>query len=283
MRLLITGGSSYLGRHLVPLAVNHNFYTLSTYFENKPVLPGQHAQLNLEDGLAVAALVSKWKPDAVVHLAGSNRVSNMPGVIVQGTQNLCAALPPTTRLIHLSTDVIFDGLNPPYREDAPPTPVHEYGRTKAAAEQIVAQHRNHVIVRTSLIFGLVHKDRGTEGFERRLTRGEAFTLFNNQFRNPIWADTLSLACLELVKHSYVGILNVAGSEVIDRATYSQALLTYWGVETGTLLTVGADTSGRFPPDTRLDISLAKQLLETPLAGFREVVFRHKMSTDKKVN
>ena len=74
---------------------------------------------------------------------------------------------------------------------------------------------NHVIIRTSLIYGLQLMDRGTAWMVETLRRGRPVTLFTNQRRNPVWVETLCQACLELVTHEYRGILNVAGKTGTD--------------------------------------------------------------------
>ena len=73
-RILITGGSSYLGRHLVPL-VGAGHETIYTYFHNDPLaVPSAH-RLDIRDETAVVDLVTSFKPDVIIHTVGSNRVT----------------------------------------------------------------------------------------------------------------------------------------------------------------------------------------------------------------
>jgi dTDP-4-dehydrorhamnose reductase len=296
-RLLITGGSSYLGRHLVPIAgVQHE--VRYTYYQNDLMgtqgkLPSQGRgqelrgtqegesggeregerawRLDFRDGAAVRQVVTEWRPEVIIHLAGSNRSPDMTAVIEQGASNVAAAAALVdARLIHLSSDVVFDGRHAPYRESDPPNPIHEYGRAKAAAEAIVARYPNHVIVRTSLIYGRRLMDRSTEWIVAALREGRPVTLFDNQWRNPVWARTLSLACLELAQLDYRGILHVAGRQAMTRADFGLKLLDWWSIgERGSLI-IGP-SSDAWPLDCRLDVSLAADLLETPLFGVDEVL------------
>lgn len=271
-RLLITGGSSYLGQALVPLAVA-KFDTCYTYFSHDPQLDQQATaiQLDLRHHEQVHHLVKEWQPHIIIHLAGSNRTADMYTVITAGAQNIAAAAP-NARLIFMSSDVIFDGHHAPYDESASPQPRHEYGRAKAAAEQIVARHPNHVIVRTSLIYGFHAVDRGTQWMMAALKKGETVTLFNNQWRNPIAAETLSQACLELAHHPYIGILNIAGDEVLTRADYALKLLDWWQFdERENLVIAPAPADAPWPPNTTLTIDRAKNLLQTPLKGLTETL------------
>ena len=270
-RILITGGGSYLGRHLVPLAAQ-TYPVCYTFFQNDPLGLAVGQQLDVREAAAVTRLITQFQPHVIIHTIGSNRGSDMGNVIQQGTQNVVqAAAAVGARLVHLSTDSIFDGLNPPYDETAVPTPVNEYGRAKADAESTVAAHPNHVIIRTSLIYGLYEMDHGTVWMAHALAAGEPVQLFDNQIRNPVWVETLSRACLELTRHNFTGILNVAGRQEMSRAEFSLKMLDFWQVESRETLSIGPSASGRWPLDCRLDLRRGTAVLTTPLLGVDEVM------------
>lgn len=273
-RLLITGGSGYLGQHLTQLALNAGAYeVLYTYFSQDPQQRPQARPLDLCDETAVNRLVTAFAPHTIIHTAGSNRSPNMRAVIETGTDHISrAAAAVGARLIHLSTDSIFSGRGgAPYDETAVPTPVNPYGQAKAAAEAIVRQHPHHVIIRTSLIYGLRQMDHGTAWMARALRAGEPVTLFDNQIRNPIWVHTLALACLELVAHPFSGVLNVAGRQTLSRAAFGLQMLDYWGVTPRDSLTIGPSLGGQWPLDCELDLRLGTAVLKTPLLGLAEVL------------
>ncbi len=274
-RILITGGSSYLGRYLVPLAAQSH-EVCYTFYQNDPLNLPSGRCLDVREETAVFHLITQFRPHVIIHTAGSNRSDDLDGVICQGAQNVARAVEQVgARLIHLSTDSIFDGLQPPYDETAVPSPVNAYGRAKAAAETIVATYENHVIVRISLIYGLRQMDHGTSWMARALQAGQPVTLFNNQYRNPVWVDTLSRACLELAANDYTGILNVAGRQVLSRAGFSLKMLDWWGItERGTLI-IGPSTGGNWPLDCRLDVRRGTAVLTTPLLGVDAVLSFHR--------
>lgn len=276
MRLLITGGSGYLGRHLVPLAAENSRALVHTYFSSEPRdVPGER-RLDVRDEDAVMALVGAFQPDVIIHAAGSSGRPAMSETIELGAEHVtAAAMRVGARLIHLSTDVVFDGKYAPYREEDRPNPIHDYGRAKAQAEEIVARHTNHVIVRTSLIYGLQQLDHGTSWLVDRLSKGQPVTLFVDQLRNPIWAISLSNACLELAGHDYRGVLHVAGSQVLSRAQFGLRMLNWWGVAERSTLSFGPGDGERWPADCTLEISRAQALLETSLPGVDEVLDAHR--------
>lgn len=275
MRVFVTGGSSYLGRTLVPLAVSR-FETGYSFFSRNRLDVAGGVRLDVRDATAVSRTLAAFAPDVIIHTVGSNRCDDMTAVIVEGTANVTAAARQLhARLIHLSTDSIFDGKSPPYDENAQPTPVNEYGRAKAQAEQIVKTHPNHVIIRTSLIYGFNEMDHGTQWMAAALQKGQPVTLFNNQFRNPVWVETLALACLELAENEYRGVLNVAGRQRLSRAEFGLRMLDWWQVEPRHTLTISPSSEGRWPLDCTLDLTLGTAVLQTPLLGLDELYSRQK--------
>jgi dTDP-4-dehydrorhamnose reductase len=277
MRLLITGGSSYLGQYLVPLARAEGYEVWYTYHQNPLMLPGRGTALDVRDETAVHHLFHTVRPQVVIHTAGSNRVGDMEAVIEEGARHVTAAARAVAaRLIHLSTDSIFNGRAddphpPPYDESAPPSPVNAYGRAKANAEALVRRHPNHLIVRTSLIYGLRRMDHGVAWMARDLRAGKPVTLFDNQRRNPVWVGTLSRACLETAVLDLTGVLNVAGAQTLTRAAFSLKMLDWWRVQPRRTLSVGAAQGEQWPLDCELDVAKASALLQTPLLGVDEIL------------
>lgn len=273
-RLLITGGSSYLGQYLVPLAKSQ-YDVCYTYFQSDPLRLDGGVQLDVRDAGAVRELILACEPQAVIHLAGSNRSDDMVSVIREGTAHIVEAVEEGgIRLVHMSSDVIFDGRYPPYHEVDRPTPIHAYGQAKADAESVVSDFADHVIIRTSLIYGLTLMDRGTEWMVAALRQGQPVKLFDDQMRQPVWTETLSLACLELAFADYRGILNVAGGQSMSRAEFGLKLLDWWGIADRGSLSIGPGDP-EWPADTRLDLSLAKELLKTRLLGVDDVIALHR--------
>ncbi len=270
MKLLVTGGSGYLGQHLIPRAMERH-EVIYSHFTSDPLGFDNSIWIDLRDGITTDVIVREIMPDGIIHLAGSNRSPDMHSVIVDGTRNIVAAAEATgARLVHLSTDVLFDGTAAPYVENDEPTPIHAYGRAKAIAEKIVQGYADHVIVRTSLIYSERIMDMGTRWMKAAIERGEPPSLFNNHLRNPVHADDLADACLELLEIDFTGVLHVAGGEALSRADYAMKTLRHWNVPLDGV-TAAPDESGSFPQDVRLDIGKAQALLRTKLRGVSEVL------------
>ncbi|MDY7040305.1 MAG: SDR family oxidoreductase [Chloroflexota bacterium] len=274
-RLLITGGSGYLGRHLIALAAGH-WEIVATYSRHR--LDGEGcvaARLDISDAQQVEALVEQARPDVVIHTAyTTDSEEAMQQVIVRGTRHVARAVRKAgARLIHLSTDVLFDGEKGHYTEDDSPSPITPYGWAKAAAEAIVAAEApDAVIVRTSLITGFDPLDRHTRWVLDSLREGREIRLFTDEFRCPVWVITLGRALLELATLDYRGVLHVAGDQVLSRYELGVKVARFFGLDPAGLTPALAADSGLIRPlDCTLDLRLAQRLLCTPLLGLDEVL------------
>ncbi len=279
-RLLITGGSSSLGRQVVRQAVPH-WEVMATYWTNPDAIPPglantRRLQLDLHDEAAVARCVSRYQPTAIIHTAGSNRPPNFYQLIIDGTRHIVeAATRVGARLVNLSTDVIFDGRNAPYTEAAQPTPLHSYGRAKAIAETVVqSSQANAVTIRTSLIYTLTGNDHTSEWLLKANATGEPVTLFTDEYRSPVWVKSLAAACLELAAHPYQGVLNVAGAQQVNRWELGNKLLNARDIRMGPTIQPALTPSSlrrTRPQDCTLDITLAQRILASPLPGLDDVL------------
>src|SRR3954452_4396255 len=203
MTLLITGGAGFLGSELrrqVPDA-------LATWHRTR--IDGG-VQLDIRDEEATMRCFLKHGPDVVIHTA---YLMGDRETIVRGTHNVAlAAHRAGARLVHLSSDLVFDGEHgAPYTEDDEPRPVMEYGQQKLEAEQLVARnHPDALIVRTSLLIG------PPDGAQEVLARRDDVEFHTDEIRTPIRVASLASALLTLATRDVVGILHVAGLEPISR-------------------------------------------------------------------
>jgi len=280
-KILVTGGSGYLGQHLSRLAEKCG--TLHTTYRTHPknIIAGEAHPLDITDASAVFALIESLAPDAIIHTAASNpgrqNPSQMMTINRDGSKYIAeAARAIGARLVHVSTDTVHAGTHAPYPADAPPSPINPYGKSKAAAESAVRTAcPTAAIVRTSLIYGLKNMDRGTAGFLKRLNAGETLTLFQDQIRQPVWIETLSevLLALALEKTNIHGTLNVVGRQVLSREAFGKRMLKWWGIDAQDRIKAGfaANLVQPSPLDLRLEIAQTERLLGMTFYGVDEVM------------
>ncbi len=282
--LLVTGASGYLGRRLTRIAASqHRIY--SAYGQNREqISAGEPVPLDITASDQVKRTLEQLKPHAVIHCAAANPgvpLAQMQTVNVDGSREVashCASM--GIRLVHVSTDMVHDGNQAPYADDATPTadnmPGNVYGQTKAAAESLIAKlNPDAVMVRTSLIYGLHEMDRGTAGFVAKLEANEPLMLFSDVVRQPVYIDSLIQALIKLATDATdcSGLLNVAGRQAIDRASFAQRMLEWWGIEYAGRLTTGParDLDNPPPLDLRLNLDRAERVLGMHFPGVNEIV------------
>jgi dTDP-4-dehydrorhamnose reductase len=245
VRIHVTGATGFLGRELLGLA---------------PGATGERVEVR--DGAAVRALLERLRPDVVIHTAYRQDGEGARAIVVEGSENVArAAAGIGARLVHLSTDVIFDGRKgEPYVEEDVASPCTAYGEAKAEAERrVVAASPDTLLVRTSLIVG----GPGHEPSKHELAALDpTSTFYDDEIRSPVQVGDLAAALLELVALDVTGPLNVAGAVDVSRAELAELV-------TGSPVRRAAAPPGR-PLDCSLDSSLARSLLRGRVRGIREV-------------
>jgi dTDP-4-dehydrorhamnose reductase len=276
-RLLITGGTGYLGAELVRQALAAGHDVTATFLTRGPPAGDGTAweRLDIRDAAAVAALLERLRPQAVIHTAFRQSGPELMAVTAEGAGSVARASAAVgARLIHMSSDVIFDGeRETAYSEDDPPDPISPYGEAKASAEALVAAaHRGAAIVRTSLIYGFEPIDK-TAQFALDVAAGRRDErLYMDEHRCPIFVGDLAAALLELAALPYAGVLNIAGVERVSRLELGRLLAAAWGQDPAGLRGASsAESPVRRPRNCALAIGRAQGLLRTRLRGVREVL------------
>ena len=152
MKILITGAGGQVGRSLIATA------PASAQF-----VAASHNDLDIADGRAVDEYVRSQSPDVIINAAAHtavDRAESEPelarGINSDGPRHLATAARQTgARLIHISTDFVFDGTaSKPYRPDTATNPLSVYGATKLAGERAVLDTlpESSVVVRTAWVY-----------------------------------------------------------------------------------------------------------------------------------
>jgi dTDP-4-dehydrorhamnose reductase len=270
-RLLITGSGGYLGRELAVRARACGWQVTGT----RLTAGSGDVPLDIRDGSAVRELVDHVSPEVIVHTAYRQSGPEMWDVNVAGSRTVaCAAARAGARLLHMSTDVVFDGEQQrPYREDDPASPVTGYGRSKLAAElEVAALHPDALIVRTSLIFGgaepAPHERLVLDVLSGRADVG----FFEDELRSPVAAPDLAAALLELAAGDSRGVLHLAGPEPVSRLEFARLVAVACGADPGALRAArSAEQAQRRPLSCVLDSRRAYRLVGTRIRGVRETL------------
>ncbi len=118
------------------------------------------------------------------------------------------------KLIHLSTDFVFDGRKDrPYLPDDPTGPLSVYGESKLVGETVVQQNlENHIILRTSWLFG-AHGKNFVTSIRRLAQEREYLEVVHDQIGSPTYAADLAQAILYLAEVDAKGIFHFCNEGV----------------------------------------------------------------------
>ena len=267
MRVLIIGGSSYLGRSLCRKLADV-CRVWGTFFRSAVAFSGTRVHLDVSNRDEAAELLRRIEPDVIFYLACD--FNKLKASVVNGTGNLLKARQMywhDSHFVYVSSDAVFDGENGPYKESDIPGPVWPYGVAKRKAEIKVLAAKG-TVVRTSLIYGFDSIDPRTAVLKRGLETGNfSYPYFSDETRCPVFAEDLSDALAEIGEGVLENeqIIHVAGPEAINRFDFAKRLARYLGYDAskipGGLL---SESRMKRPRDLSLDIGLARQILKTRL-------------------
>ena len=194
------------------------------------------------------------RPDVVLHCAVAIAPADLEPVIVQGSADVArAAHALGAHLVHVSSDMVFDGAGGPFAEHSPVSPITDYGRAKARAEDAVRrEHPASTIVRTSLLYRLAPPDRSLGAWLDGLARGAAYPLFVDEIRCPASVLDVARALLELARRrargeAQPGVLHAVGPEPISRHAFGVLVLRALGRDPALAVAARSADSGMMRP------------------------------------
>jgi len=254
MNILVTGSNGQLGSELKDLAVN--YASFSFFFMDLPALDiCNSSQLdvffkdkNINTVINCAAYTAVDKAEQEVDIA--ERVNSM------GVLNLVNALEKVNgKLIHISTDYVFDGDHfAPYKESDPVSPIGVYGETKRAGElAAINSDIDSIVIRTSWLYS----SYGNNFVKTMLRLGnekENLGVIYDQVGTPTYARDLAKTCLEIL----TGMNSVKISKNGNLYHYSNEGVASWYDFAISIMELGGENCKVKPIQTKDYPTLAKR-------------------------
>jgi dTDP-4-dehydrorhamnose reductase len=286
-KLLITGASGFLGWHLCQLA-KQEWEIYGTYLSHPLEITGMKIlQADLTNFQELKRIFNDVKPEAVIHTAAHSqpnfcqtnpKESHAINVIAScNIAGLCAdnSIP----CAFTSTDLVFDGLNAPYRETDAVCPVNLYGEQKAIAEaDMLERYPMTAVCRMPLMFGAATPTAKSfiQPFIQTLQAEKELNLFIDEFRTPVSGTTAAKGLL-LALEKVNGIIHLGGKERISRYDFGQILVEVLQLPATRLKSCrqqDVKMAAPRPTDVSLDSSKAFALGYQPLSVREELEAIH---------
>jgi dTDP-4-dehydrorhamnose reductase len=229
LKILITGSNGLLGQKLVALLDKDQEVALIATARSAmkyPLARGKFIELDVADKKQVDKVISDARPDVVIHTAAMTQVDQCETdrdacwvQNVHAVENISIACATNgARLIHLSTDFIFDGTHGPLDESAKANPISHYGHSKLAGEEVVMKSKaDWAILRTVLVYGITHdmsRSNIVLWVKKSLEEGKSISVVNDQWRTPTLAEDLAIGCVLAAKKAAKGIYHISGDEIM---------------------------------------------------------------------
>lgn len=235
--IFITGANGLLGQAIVTIFTRESDFILKLSSVEKDSYLNyghEYTQLDITDKEEVKKVIKYHSPDVIINCAAFTDVDKCETeretcwrLNVDAVKNLIiAARLEDSKIVHYSTDYVFDGKNGPYTEEDKPNPISFYGRSKLASENaLISSGINHVIIRTMVLIGMGKnvKPNFALWMINKLRNNEPINIVDDQIGNTTMADDLAYGSLKVVEKDCKGIYNIAGSDIISRLKYAMIL------------------------------------------------------------
>lgn len=248
MKVLVTGVGGFVGGAFAA-AAPQDVEVVGTWRSTPPADGVDARRVELSDVPATAALLDEVRPDVVVHTA-YGRADLGRDVVAATASVVDAAAAVGAALVHLSSDVVFDGESAPYDEAAPPRPISAYGRAKAAAEaEVDAVLPDAAVVRTSLVLTPETLDEATRWVAEAVLAGRAVDGYLDEVRMPVHRDDLVAGLWDLLavpRPRRAGVWHLPGPTPVTRDELARLVCAAVGADPDLVRAVPSPRDGDDP-------------------------------------
>lgn len=253
MRVLVTGASGLLGANLaLEAAKDHTVFGLVNAQELRTdafqVLKGDLTQAGV-----IEQVLEQTQPDWVIHCAALANVdaceTNQARAVELNTEvprklalNVARG---GARLLHVSTDAVFDGNQGDFRESDPPNPLSVYARTKLAGEQALAETNPEAIVARVNLFGWSPSGKRSlaEWFFNNLSAGNPVMGFTDVFFCPLLANDLARIFLAMLEKQLHGLYHVVAGDCLSKYEFGVQLARLFKLDDSLIRPISVKDSG----------------------------------------
>lgn len=264
--VLVLGSGGFLGSEIArALLLTDGAVTLHVRSRGGAVELGPPVvEADLADPVRVAALLDDIRPDIIINcaaLADVEACERNPDLADALNRQLPAQLATWTagtdrRLVHVSTDAVFDGRGGPYATDTPTSPINVYGRSKRDGEvAVLGTDPFSLVARTNIVGWSPTGTRSLlEYFHSHLARDERVAGFFDIHFRPLPVHWFWPTCERFLATRTAGLVHLTGPELVSKHEFGRRVAIAFGFDpTLVVPTEGLVGSARTARPPRLDV------------------------------
>lgn len=298
MKVFVTGVNGQLGHDVMNELYKRGYEATGsdiadTYVginDFSPVTTMPYIKLDITDTEEVNRVISRLKPDVVIHCAAwtavdmaedDDKIELVRNVNAHGTENIAKACKNIdAKMIYISTDYVFDGQGTkPWSPDCKEyKPLNVYGQTKLEGELAVSSILDkYFIVRIAWVFGL----NGKNFIKTMINVGKSHDevrVVNDQIGTPTYTLDLSRLLVDMIeteKYGYYHVTNEGG--YISWYDFTKEIYKQYGLDTKVIPVTTEEyglSKAKRPFNSRLDKSKLIENGFTPLPTWQDALRRY---------
>ncbi|BDB52713.1 dTDP-4-dehydrorhamnose reductase [Flavobacterium ammonificans] len=276
-KILVTGSNGQLGSELRELSVHYSQF--EWVFADRSVL-------DLSDLASISNVLDRIQPQIIINCAAYTAVdqaeteTELAEVLNHQAVGVLANWSSIhdCRLVHVSTDYVFDGnSSTALTENAPTGPINVYGQTKLAGEQAcMRENSNAIVIRTSWVYSRFGNNF-VKTMSRLMQERDSLNVVNDQIGSPTYAADLAQAILTIITHSHwqAGIYHYSNEGEISWYEFALAIQELGGFNCAISGIPSSDypTPAQRPHYSLLDKSKIATTFGVVVPGYRESLER----------
>nr|WP_315174722.1 dTDP-4-dehydrorhamnose reductase [uncultured Flavobacterium sp.] len=276
-KILVTGATGQLGSELLVLVPNYSEY--EWVFANR-------TQATLDDLELLQNQIEVIKPDYIINCAAHTAVdraeseSELADVLNHRAVAVLArwSAENNGKLIHISTDYVFDGTTAtPLKESAPTRPINVYGQTKLAGElSCMKENQEAIIIRTSWVYSSFGANF-VKTMSKLMQERDTLNVVNDQIGSPTYAADLAQAIMTIITHPKweAGMYHFSNEGEISWYEFALAIQEIGGFECliGGIPSLAYPTPAKRPQYSLLDKNKIKATFGVIVPDYRDSLER----------
>lgn len=272
-RVLVTGASGLLGRHLMQEFRRKGWTTQGLAFSRAK---DELIKVDLTDKTAVEDIFKSFKPSVVINCAAERRPD-----VVEGDpskyEHINVTVPLTLAelctkfgafLLHISSNSVFDGTNAPYKPTDKTNPLNVYAEHKVAAEECIKKFPRYAILRVPVLYGRlesVDESSITKLLGSVKNSSQRTEVSDYELRFPTHCDDVALVCRQMAEYclqnpTWSGIFHWSNEECFTKFAIAKIIAELFNLPSDHLVGNKQPSAGaKRPVNCQLDCSDLKAL------------------------